>query len=88
VRARTRAPSRRHHRDGLVAILASTLTTEWIGIHAIFGAFVLGAIMVVMPLVTTLARRRSSGSSPAPAGVLLTQRIGVVETRRWESSHL
>ena len=28
-----------------VAILASTLTTEWIGIHAIFGAFVLGAII-------------------------------------------
>ncbi len=28
-----------------VAMLASTLTTEWIGIHAIFGAFVLGALI-------------------------------------------
>lgn len=28
-----------------VAVLASALTTEWIGIHAIFGAFVLGAII-------------------------------------------
>jgi len=29
----------------LVALLFSALTTEWIGIHAIFGAFVLGAII-------------------------------------------
>jgi len=36
-----------------VAILASTLTTEWIGIHAIFGAFVLGAII---PHESLLAR--------------------------------
>jgi Kef-type K+ transport system membrane component KefB len=28
-----------------VAVLASALTTEWIGIHAIFGAFVLGAVI-------------------------------------------
>jgi Kef-type K+ transport system membrane component KefB len=29
----------------MVALLASTLCTEWIGIHALFGAFVLGAII-------------------------------------------
>ena len=29
----------------LVALLLSALTTEWIGIHAIFGAFLLGAII-------------------------------------------
>ena len=29
----------------LVALLASTLTTEFIGIHAIFGAFLLGAVI-------------------------------------------
>jgi Kef-type K+ transport system membrane component KefB len=28
-----------------VALLASTLITEWIGIHAIFGAFLLGAVV-------------------------------------------
>jgi Kef-type K+ transport system membrane component KefB len=28
-----------------VALLVSALTTEWIGVHAIFGAFVLGAIV-------------------------------------------
>ncbi|MCC6876786.1 MAG: cation:proton antiporter [Sandaracinaceae bacterium] len=36
-----------------VALLASTLATEWIGIHAIFGAFVLGAII---PHESRLAR--------------------------------
>ena len=29
----------------LVALLFSALTAEWIGIHAIFGAFLLGAII-------------------------------------------
>lgn len=29
----------------LCALLVSTLTTEWIGIHAIFGAFLLGALI-------------------------------------------
>jgi Kef-type K+ transport system membrane component KefB len=29
----------------LVGLIISTLTTEWIGVHAIFGAFVLGAII-------------------------------------------
>ena len=28
-----------------VVLLLSALTTEWIGMHAIFGAFVLGAII-------------------------------------------
>jgi Kef-type K+ transport system membrane component KefB len=28
-----------------VALLASSLTTEWIGIHAVFGAFLLGAVI-------------------------------------------
>jgi Kef-type K+ transport system membrane component KefB len=28
-----------------VAVLVSALTTEWIGIHAIFGAFLLGAVI-------------------------------------------
>lgn len=37
-----------------VGLLASTLTTEWIGIHAIFGAFVAGA---VIPHDSLLARR-------------------------------
>ena len=29
----------------LVALLLSAMTAEWIGIHAIFGAFLLGAII-------------------------------------------
>ena len=29
----------------LVAVLLSALTTEWIGIHALFGAFLLGAVI-------------------------------------------
>ncbi len=36
-----------------VALLASALVTEWIGIHAIFGAFLLGAII---PHDATIAR--------------------------------
>ncbi|HVW00016.1 MAG TPA: cation:proton antiporter [Planctomycetaceae bacterium] len=30
---------------GLIALLVSALATEWIGIHAIFGAFLLGAVI-------------------------------------------
>jgi Kef-type K+ transport system membrane component KefB len=30
---------------GLIALLVSSLMTEWIGIHAIFGAFLLGAVI-------------------------------------------
>jgi Kef-type K+ transport system membrane component KefB len=54
----------------LVALLLSALATEFIGIHAIFGAFVLGAVislkiisprsfamMVPMALATTIATR-------------------------------
>jgi Kef-type K+ transport system membrane component KefB len=37
----------------LLIILMSSFTTEWIGIHAIFGAFALGAII---PHTSTLAR--------------------------------
>jgi len=37
----------------LVAVLISALATEWIGIHAIFGAFVMGAIV---PHESALAR--------------------------------
>jgi Kef-type K+ transport system membrane component KefB len=36
-----------------VALLASALVTEWIGIHAIFGAFILGAII---PASSRIAR--------------------------------
>jgi Kef-type K+ transport system membrane component KefB len=36
-----------------VALLVSSLTTEWIGVHAIFGAFVLGALI---PHDTAIAR--------------------------------
>ncbi|HET6883171.1 MAG TPA: cation:proton antiporter [Pirellulales bacterium] len=55
--------SRRHDRPltpgvmalVFVAVLASALCTEWIGIHAIFGAFVLGAIIPHdSPLATEL----------------------------------
>jgi Kef-type K+ transport system membrane component KefB len=37
--------SRRRMADVLVVLLASSLLTEWIGIHALFGAFVAGVIM-------------------------------------------
>ncbi len=39
------APQRRMTVWVLVALLFSALTAEWIGIHAIFGAFLLGAII-------------------------------------------
>jgi Kef-type K+ transport system membrane component KefB len=39
------APQRRMAVWVLVALLFSALTAEWIGIHAIFGAFLLGAII-------------------------------------------
>jgi Kef-type K+ transport system membrane component KefB len=37
----------------LVAVLVSALATEWVGIHAIFGAFLMGA---VIPHTSRLAR--------------------------------
>jgi Kef-type K+ transport system membrane component KefB len=40
-----RQPARRMAVWVLVALLFSSLTAEWIGIHAIFGAFLLGAII-------------------------------------------
>lgn len=40
-----RQPARRMAVWVLVAMLSSALTAEWIGIHAIFGAFLLGAII-------------------------------------------
>jgi Kef-type K+ transport system membrane component KefB len=41
----SKAPQRRMTVWVLVALLFSALTAEWIGIHAIFGAFLLGAII-------------------------------------------
>jgi Kef-type K+ transport system membrane component KefB len=40
-----------------VALLLSALATEWIGIHAVFGAFLLGAII---PHSSTIARELTS----------------------------
>jgi K+:H+ antiporter len=55
VRPAVRGLIRRHERPGasaqtslgvlVLAMLASALTTEWIGIHALFGAFLLGAVV-------------------------------------------
>jgi Kef-type K+ transport system membrane component KefB len=41
----SRLPERRTAAWALVALLMSAVTAEWIGIHAIFGAFLLGAII-------------------------------------------
>src|SRR6185436_5570188 len=41
----SQAPQRRMAVWVLVALLFSAMTAEWIGIHAIFGAFLLGAII-------------------------------------------
>jgi Kef-type K+ transport system membrane component KefB len=41
----SRLPERRTAAWALVALLLSAVTAEWIGIHAIFGAFLLGAII-------------------------------------------
>jgi Kef-type K+ transport system membrane component KefB len=40
-----RMPARELIALGLLCVLMSALVTEWIGIHAIFGAFVLGAVV-------------------------------------------
>jgi K+:H+ antiporter len=41
-----------------IALPASALATEWIGVHAVFGAFLLGAVMPhASPLAATLERR-------------------------------
>ncbi len=63
VRPRVRDLMRRHERRGVpteaslglvvLAMLMSALATEWIGIHALFGAFLLGA---VIPHDSRLAR--------------------------------
>jgi len=55
VRPAVRGLVRRHERPGastqtslgvlVLAMLTSALTTEWIGIHALFGAFLLGAVV-------------------------------------------
>jgi K+:H+ antiporter len=55
VRPAVRGLIRRHERPGasaqaslgvlVLAMLMSALTTEWIGIHALFGAFLLGAVV-------------------------------------------
>jgi len=55
VRPALRLLEKRYHRRGrvshdliavvLVLVLASAWTTEWLGIHALFGAFCLGAVM-------------------------------------------
>jgi Kef-type K+ transport system membrane component KefB len=42
----------------LIAVLASAMTTEWIGIHGIFGAFLLGALIpATSPVVGELRNR-------------------------------
>ena len=66
------APQRRMAVWVLVALLFSALTAEWIGIHAIFGAFLLGAII---PHDSDVGRRlpaqaRRHRQDPAAAGVL------------------
>ena len=60
----------------LVAVLLSAVATEFIGIHAIFGAFLLGAIM---PHDSKVARSRDDthrrpGAGDVPAGVLRVHR--------------
>jgi Kef-type K+ transport system membrane component KefB len=60
----------------IVLALVSALITEWIGIHAIFGAFLMGA---VIPHDSRLARAleesdREPGHDPAIAGVLRVRR--------------
>jgi Kef-type K+ transport system membrane component KefB len=40
-----RMPPRELMTFGMVGLLCSALITEWIGIHAIFGAFILGAVV-------------------------------------------
>jgi len=50
--------SRQHLAGVLIAVLASAMTTEWIGIHGIFGAFLLGALVpAASPVVGELRKR-------------------------------
>ena len=70
------APQQRMAVWVLVALLFSALTAEWIGIHAIFGAFLLGAII---PHDTDVAHRlpaqaRRHREDSAAAGVLRLHR--------------
>lgn len=51
-----------------VAVLLSALATEWVGIHAIFGAFLLGAIV---PHDSSLARHVTAKLEDAASGLLL-----------------
>jgi Kef-type K+ transport system membrane component KefB len=41
-----------------MSLLASALATEWIGIHALFGAFLLGAVIPHNSLVATQVREK------------------------------
>lgn len=50
-------PSRALIAGAFVALLLSALATEWIGIHAIFGAFIMG---VIIPADSRLARELSN----------------------------
>ncbi len=52
----------------LVAVLLSALVTEWIGVHAIFGAFILGAII---PHDSRLARDVTARVEPLVSALLL-----------------
>ncbi len=52
----------------LVALLLSAVVTEWIGIHAVFGAFVLGAIL---PHDGRLARELTARIEPLTSALLL-----------------
>ncbi len=59
-----------------VALLLSALATEWIGIHALFGAFLLGAIIPHdSPVAKELSRQARAGHDcAAPARVLRLHR--------------
>ena len=60
----------------LVAVLLSALATEFIGIHAIFGAFLLGAIIPHDSVIAKHVTERLAGHRPrdVPAGVLRLHR--------------
>ena len=74
----------------LVALLFSAMTAEWIGIHAIFGAFLLGAIIphdsdVARDFTQQAGRHRQDS---AAAGVLRLHRHADARSawcRGWEA---
>ena len=57
----------------LLGVLVSSLTTEAIGIHAIFGAFLLGAII---PTESALSGRRPpTPTAPRPAASISRRKV-------------